>query len=184
MRTINFIERPDGYFRATATFADESEGLEHHGVLGMHRGERRWQYENGSLTPAGRIHYGVGQARKAVSSTSQKVKRAVKTFDDKRAENKAKKDVEKVFNRDGNKKPAGSKADIRNFERDRVEKGNEEAIRNFVKEIAKEDLNKVLNRDYIRGKNIPKNLDALVDEKVKEKKYQDYIVYLNKKYNV
>lgn len=32
----------------------------HHGVEGMKWGQRRWQNEDGSLTPAGRVHYGYG----------------------------------------------------------------------------------------------------------------------------
>ena len=32
--------------------------LAHYGVEGMHWGERRYQYKNGSLTPQGRLHYG------------------------------------------------------------------------------------------------------------------------------
>lgn len=34
--------------------------LEHHGVKGQHWYERRWQNEDGSLTAAGRAHYGYG----------------------------------------------------------------------------------------------------------------------------
>ena len=37
-----------------------SDALEHHGIKGQHWGERRWQNEDGSLTPAGRAHYGYG----------------------------------------------------------------------------------------------------------------------------
>ena len=37
--------------------------LFHHGVKNQRWGERRWQYEDGSLTPEGRIHYGVGPAK-------------------------------------------------------------------------------------------------------------------------
>lgn len=37
--------------------------LMHHQVKGGKWGVRRWQYPDGSLTPEGRIHYGVGPAR-------------------------------------------------------------------------------------------------------------------------
>ena len=37
--------------------------LAHHGMKGMRWGERQWQNKDGSLTPAGRIHYGIGKAR-------------------------------------------------------------------------------------------------------------------------
>ena len=37
--------------------------LLHHQVKGGKWGVRRWQYPDGSLTPEGRIHYGVGPAR-------------------------------------------------------------------------------------------------------------------------
>lgn len=35
--------------------------LMHHGVKGQRRGRRRYQNEDGSLTPEGREHYGVGE---------------------------------------------------------------------------------------------------------------------------
>lgn len=47
-------------------YARENAGneLTHWGISGMKWGRRRWQNEDGSLTEAGRIHYGVGDARK------------------------------------------------------------------------------------------------------------------------
>ena len=54
--------------------------LMHWGVQGMHWGERRYQNPDGSLTPAGRIHYGVGKARDAGKTVGKAVgKAAVKT---------------------------------------------------------------------------------------------------------
>ena len=41
----------------------EYESLMHSGVKGQKWGERRYQYEDGSLTPLGRDHYGVGPPR-------------------------------------------------------------------------------------------------------------------------
>lgn len=37
--------------------------IAHHGVKSQEWGKRRYQYEDGSLTPLGRIHYGVGKKR-------------------------------------------------------------------------------------------------------------------------
>lgn len=43
--------------------------LIHYGIPGQKWGERRWQYEDGSLTPEGYIHYGYGKRE----STKQKI---------------------------------------------------------------------------------------------------------------
>ncbi len=39
----------------------------HHGVKGQKHGHRRWQNPDGSLTPAGREHYGVGRKRAKIA---------------------------------------------------------------------------------------------------------------------
>lgn len=44
---------------------DEAEYIMHFGIKGQKHGIRRWQNEDGSLTPEGYIHYGVGQGNKA-----------------------------------------------------------------------------------------------------------------------
>ena len=43
---------------------DEVEILMHYGIKGQKHGERRWQNPDGSLTPEGYIHYGIGQGNK------------------------------------------------------------------------------------------------------------------------
>lgn len=45
--------------------------LYHHGIKGQKWGLRRWQNEDGSLTPAGREHYGYGKVGNAINSIGQ-----------------------------------------------------------------------------------------------------------------
>jgi hypothetical protein len=42
--------------------------LAHHGVEGMHWGERRYQNEDGTLTALGKLHYGSGRSMRGFSS--------------------------------------------------------------------------------------------------------------------
>ena len=49
-----------------------SDELYHFNVKGSHWRERRYQNEDGSLTPLGRIHYGVGKARKAYNDAANR----------------------------------------------------------------------------------------------------------------
>lgn len=65
-----------------------SDELLHYQVKGAHWGVRRWQNLDGSLTPEGRIHYGIGPARDKdpdlvdpVKTASTDVERLNKTYD-------------------------------------------------------------------------------------------------------
>lgn len=45
-----------------------SDFLVHHGVIGQKWGVRRYQYQDGSYTPEGRIHYDIGNGRQSKNS--------------------------------------------------------------------------------------------------------------------
>lgn len=70
--------------------------LAHHGVKGQKWGVLRYQNKDGSLTPLGRVHYGVGEARKkasdAVKKAPENAKNAIKSAPD-----KAKKAISKTI---------------------------------------------------------------------------------------
>lgn len=61
--------------------------LEHYGVPKMKWHHRRWQYEDGSLTPAGREHYGVGPPRSVDPEhpITSRMAKAAQAFQERRA---------------------------------------------------------------------------------------------------
>lgn len=70
--------------------------LAHHGVKGQRRGVRQYQNPDGSLTALGRIHYGVGEARKKASAAASTVGRVVKkTMRDLRDDRRARAEISK-----------------------------------------------------------------------------------------
>lgn len=56
-----------------------SEELFHHGVKDQRWGFRRYQNEDGSLTPLGRIHYGVGKMKESAGNTAKKIGSSIST---------------------------------------------------------------------------------------------------------
>lgn len=66
----------DVLMSAVAEDSEYDDILVHYGVPDMEWGKRRYQNPDGSLTPLGRIHYGIGKAR--ARRTEKKAKRAEK----------------------------------------------------------------------------------------------------------
>lgn len=65
------------YYIAGVPFSDE---LYHHGTKGQKWGRRLYQNEDGSLTPLGRIHYGVGNAIKTTGEVLGKSGKAMADY--------------------------------------------------------------------------------------------------------
>ena len=186
------IQHSDSYGQYYS-FVDNSENLKHFGKLGQKWGIRRYQNPDGSLTPEGRKHYGVGEARKVgivekVRNAGIKKVAGQEKLDkqlDYERKRRAKNSVEKALKRDIRDIPDNSKASASDLMVNIRDKGSKEAIDIFVKELAKEDLTKIINQDFIRGKGNPKNIDSIVDQLVNgTDKYLDYKEYLEGKYNV
>ena len=73
METIDVIKMADDIL-AGADF--DEDYIEHHGVKGQRWGERKYQYNDGSLTALGRQHYGIGSWIKSRFSSAERGYRA------------------------------------------------------------------------------------------------------------
>lgn len=69
--TMKFVRREDLWNSDMG-----SPYLMHYGVKGMKHGVRQWQYPDGSLTPAGYVHYGYGKKKTFGGGKQSKFKKA------------------------------------------------------------------------------------------------------------
>lgn len=76
-----------------------SNVLCHHGVKGQERGKRRYQYEDGSLTPLGRIHYGYGQVKERLAQRKEERKQRREERKASNIKNMSEADLRKAINR-------------------------------------------------------------------------------------
>lgn len=107
--------------------------LEHTGVKGMKWGERRYQNRDGSLTPLGREHYGVGPARKALDSAIKKAKKGA---------NRVKTQVRDIAKKIKTKSNEHAEASLSRA----ISKGNVRNILKYVDRLDEKELNDALKR--------------------------------------
>ena len=95
--------------------------LAHHGVKGQKWGVRKWQNQDGSLTPAGAKHYGYGNGRKGafLDSVTRTIGKGIERYD-------AKQSVKRQFDIASNAKRDRERAEamrgIQNFRKRGLEK--------------------------------------------------------------
>lgn len=177
------------YYVAGLPYSDD---LYHSGVKNMKWYVRRYQNYDGSLTPLGRIHYGVGKAREATKKAGSAIGKAASSAAVKAKESYSKSAEERRAKRERNKEakrlqklrddPSKMTDDElrKDIERLRLEKTREEAERDLarsreqaevVKELSKKDSDGILKKDY--KKMTTDELKAATDRLIAEKKYND-----------
>lgn len=117
----------DGEFKMTIYYEgsdDLKDFLVHDGVKNMKWHNRRYQYPDGSLTPLGRKHYGVGPPRNKKDPTVNL------QADSRRADQASQRDAKR---RSGEKKSAYSRAFEPNIKNGK-DKPNTSAVQNIAKE--------------------------------------------------
>lgn len=125
--------------------------IEHSGVKGMHWGVRRYQNSDGSLTPAGRAHYGVGPARKFKTTVGSAIKKARK------GAGRVKASISKSLKKIKTKSEERKEANLSNA----ILKGNVKKIVKNVDRMSDRELQEALNR--------ARNVKALNDLRVPKK---------------
>ena len=81
---MNVLEFKDRYCNL-AVNPDVKNDIEHHGIKGQEWDKRRYQNLDGSLTPLGRIHYGVGMSREEMAEAREAEERRQRDIDERRS---------------------------------------------------------------------------------------------------
>ena len=98
---VYFTDRRKGLVLISKDIA-ESSMLIHYGIKGQKWGERRWQNEDGSLTPEGYVHYGYGKNReKAQYNKTDTVFVSGKVKYDKPLSRKMKREIKNIIKANG-----------------------------------------------------------------------------------
>lgn len=156
--------------------------LAHHGVTGQKWGERRYQNKDGSLTPLGRIHWGIGQARNAVSN-KLKTRKSFRLETDSEKRKRLKLNAEK---KEANKKLKLQKAEEVRQKREKaiedkkaklIAKGDKDAIYKNRDLFSDEELDKAMARinkvNQFKTEKSSKQVEHLVNRATPKEIYKN-----------
>lgn len=137
----------------------KTDSLEHHGILGMHWGQRRYQNLDGSLTAAGRLRYGSVSSNssdatkpKMIKTKEGSFKEAVEKFNSnfklsKTDRKKAKAEAEAAKKKEIEERKAQAKAEADAKKREEILKsGNAYKMLANLDLFTVEEINAVANR--------------------------------------
>lgn len=125
--------------------------LAHHGVTGQKWGVRRYQEKDGSLTPEGRQHWGIGPAREKIKlawknrkvfrpKTEAEKEKLLKAKEAKKAENEKKREENAAKRAERNKAALDAKREKL------IREGDPKTLYKNRKLLSDEDLDRALNR--------------------------------------
>lgn len=149
----------------------------HYGTPNMKWGRRLYQYEDGSLTPLGRLRYGKEKSNQINAMAKARKAKADKAAAQKAADEKAKVEAEEKENYEANKQKAlksGTAADVLQYKGDLTNTELQSAIDRINKE---KTLSDIAAADVKSGWE---KADAIV---AKAKKVTDYVDTGSKLYN-
>jgi hypothetical protein len=134
---------------------DESDDhLEHHGVKGMEHGKRQYQYEDGTYTPLGRIHYGIGLGRKKKKDDGESGDSGSSDGDSAKSERRK----ARAERREERRKARATKREQNKIERKALKEAAELERKN-IRNLTDDELQARINR-----LNKEKQLDQLIRE--------------------
>jgi hypothetical protein len=130
--------------------------LYHSGTKGQKWGKRLYQYEDGSLTPLGRIHYGVGPARdESMLARDRQIKANKKAYEKslKKANKRAKEELDKQAKRDAGESEESSKKTTTTSSKKKISEMSNEELDSYITRLQKEKQVKELE-NAVYGTNI------------------------------